>query len=279
MLHKLKQYIKKLLFIFFSLLRTLKFLILNIKELKNHQFLKLYFKLNFINFMDQNNFYHNIRLNDDYYVHDLFKKAKNCIYSYDTRDPYRHVLSNLNKEFFKKEYKKIIDIGANEGLFSFHFASMFPNTKCISIEPTKVYFDRLKIFNEFFNHKNIKLLNQYANYDILEKSNDNLIIYLGMLYHQDNVELILEKLISTNSDILIESTFWPKEKFNSSYSLKTHYGLANPNPIYVKQFEDFLIKNKKKYFTIDNIKLEAGYNLKNMPNYGAYCRKYYFIYN
>ena len=100
-----------------------------------------------------------------------------------------------------------------------------------------------------------------------------------MLYHQDNVEQTLDKLFASNSDILIESTFWPKDRFGTTYTLKTHNGLAYPFPINQSLFEEYLIENKKKFIRQDNIKLNSGYNLKNISSLGIYSRKYYFIYS
>ena len=271
--------LRTLLNISLAIVNTLKFIILNPKILNNPKFLKLYYKLSFIIQVNKDGHYHNIKINNDYYVHDLFQFGKNSIYSQSQEDPFKHILSNLKKEMFAKDYSKIIDIGANEGLFSFYFASMFPNAKVTSIEPTKMYYDRLKIFKKYFNYKNIKIVKDKMNYDNIKKSNNNLILYLGMLYHQDNVELTLDKLFASNSDILIESMFWPKDRFCKTYSLKTHNGLANPLPINQILFEEYLIANKKKFIRLNNIKLNSGYNLKNIPGFGIYSRKYYFIYS
>jgi SAM-dependent methyltransferase len=140
----------------------------------------------------------------------------------------RYVVIKEQLKKFQRPFT-VLDIGANLGYFSFRIAYDFPNATCVMIEDR--YSEKLKNLCDENNLKNIILLKQKVDADILKKIADcehfDVVLALNVVHHIGDIKNTLSVIEQIGETIIIETPHYNDEGACGQDNLEEIYNHVN----------------------------------------------------
>ena len=137
------------------------------------------------------------RLGDYLIFNNLIKSEWNCDFRWKLIDKYIPFLNN----------KKVADIGANNGYFSFRLLEFNPS-QLLCFEPNDLYNLQLYFIASLLKNNSIKIIKNGVENLINYDSSFDFILFMGVLYHRENPIETLKNIyfaLKANGVAIVES--------------------------------------------------------------------------